>query len=258
LPYNFLFWFTFEFLLQNTTTDGPSPQTFIVMIDYFLHKLKEQMNNNREKADKVIQSSVIWSMGAGLIPIPLADMVAVTAIQIDMLKQVSIIYSQDFSEASFKNWIGTLTGSALSGAVKFFPGIGSLIGGVSMAALAGSSTYAVGQVFLEHFEAGGSLQDFEVEKFKDFYAKQFEKGKTVVKDWQKGFTRQDGDKAKEEANEPSQPPKEPTSSSAAPSGEAKPEVDLVAKLRELSDLLEKGIITQDEFKRLKDRLLQSI
>jgi uncharacterized protein (DUF697 family) len=130
------------------------------MIDYFLHKLKEQMSNNREKAEKVIQSSVVWSMGAGLIPIPVADMMAVTAIQVDMLKQVSSIYNQDFSDASFKNWIGTLTGSALSGAIKFIPGIGSLIGGVSMAALAGASTYAVGQVFLEHFEAGGSLKDF--------------------------------------------------------------------------------------------------
>jgi uncharacterized protein (DUF697 family) len=225
------------------------------MIDYFLHKLKEQMSNNREKADKVIQSSVIWSMGAGLIPIPLADMMAVTAIQIDMLKQVSAIYNQDFSEASFKNWIGTLTGSALSGAIKFFPGIGSIIGGVSMAVLAGSSTYAVGQVFLEHFEAGGSLQDFEVEKFKDFYAKQFEKGKTLVKDWQKDFSRQDGDKAEEETAAPKQQPASPESGAAA---SAKPEVDLVAKLRELSDLMEKGIITAEEFKRLKDKLLQGI
>jgi uncharacterized protein (DUF697 family) len=225
------------------------------MIDYFLHKLKEQMSNNREKAEKVIQSSVVWSMGAGLIPIPVADMMAVTAIQVDMLKQVSSIYNQDFSDASFKNWIGTLTGSALSGAIKFIPGIGSLIGGVSMAALAGASTYAVGQVFLEHFEAGGSLKDFEVEKFKDFYEKQFEKGKNLVKEWQKDL-RQSGDSAKEEAAAPNQPPKAPSTS--APVADAKPEVDVVAKLRELSDLLDRGIITQEEFKRLKDRILQSL
>jgi uncharacterized protein (DUF697 family) len=222
------------------------------MIDYFLYKLKEQMNNgNREKAEKVIQSSVIWSMGAGLIPIPVADMVAVTAIQIDMLKQVSTIYGQDFSEASFKNWIGTLTGSALSGAIKFIPGIGSLIGGVSMAALAGSSTYAVGQVFLSHFEAGGTLADFEVERFKEFYENQFERGKNFVKDLQRDLDKRGG--TAEKASEA------PATEKAQPANStSQPEKDVLSRLKDLSGLLERGLITQDEFKTLKDKILQDI
>ena len=44
---------------------------------------------DRKVADKIVRSHVIWSMGAGLIPVPLFDLAAVTAIQIDLLKQLA-------------------------------------------------------------------------------------------------------------------------------------------------------------------------
>jgi len=52
-------------------------------------------------------------------------------------------------------------------------------------AVAGASTYAVGQVFIQHFESGGTFLDFDPEKVKGYFAEQFEKGKLAVGDLKK-------------------------------------------------------------------------
>lgn len=208
------------------------------------------MSSRRERGQTVIRNSVIWSMGAGLIPVPIADMVAVSAIQTDMIKQLCSIYEINFSESQLKTILTALTGSALSRigaeAIKIIPGLGSVIGGVSMAVLSGATTYAVGQVFLTHFENGGTLQNLDAEAFKEFYKKQLERGKTFVEELRK------------EKN-PTQAEKATTDSSPQQSAsEGAKNPDLVTKLKELSELLEKGLITAEEFKLLKENLLKNI
>ena len=49
-----------------------------------------------------------------------------------------------------------------------------------MPALAGASTYAVGKVFVQHFESGGTFLNFDPEDVRDYYAEQFEKGKAAA------------------------------------------------------------------------------
>jgi uncharacterized protein (DUF697 family) len=237
-----------------------------LVFNIFIDKFISFMTQN-SRADKVIRDSVVWSMGAGLIPVPLADMVAVTAIQIDMLKQIASLYQVDFAENRLKSWIAALSGSAIpkvgAGIIKFIPGIGSLVGGVSMAALSGASTYAVGQVFAQHFESGGTLLDFDVEKFKDFYKRQFEIGKTFVENVSKEkfseFKNQFGNQTfAAEVKDDQQPEKdtktegktENSTPNAAPSAEA------MKRLKELTDFYEKGMLSAEEFKMLKDKILK--
>jgi hypothetical protein len=45
-------------------------------------------------------------------------------------------------------------------------------------ALALASTVAVGRVFLQHFEAGGTLLDFDPEKMKSYFEAEFNKART--------------------------------------------------------------------------------
>jgi uncharacterized protein (DUF697 family) len=154
------------------------------------YKFVKNMSNNNDndkskKADKTIRNHVLWSMGAGFIPFPVADFLAVAAVQLDMIKSMSAVYDIDFKETEGKALITALSGSGLSrlGAsalVKMIPVVGSSIGGISMAALSGASTYALGQVFKTHFEKGGTFLDFDTERFRKFYDEQFEKGKKVV------------------------------------------------------------------------------
>ena len=137
-------------------------------------------NNNSEEsvrakhADTVIRNHVIWSMGAGLIPVLIADIFAVSALQMDMIRQLCKVYNRDFSEHQGKAIVTSLTSSTLArigarSVVKLIPGIGSLIGGVTVSAFAGASTYALGEVFKTHFEMGGTILDFDPEALKKFY-----------------------------------------------------------------------------------------
>src|SRR5687768_11269925 len=148
-------------------------------------------NTDRDKhADTIIRNHIIWSMRAGLIAVPIVDFFAVSGFQLDMIRQLCKVYEQDFKESEGKAIITSLTGSGLArmGAkamIKLIPGIGSVIGGVTMAVLAGASSFALGEVFKKHFETGGTFLDFDVKRLKKMYNEKFEKGKKVAEQFQK-------------------------------------------------------------------------
>ncbi|MGL5035285.1 MAG: YcjF family protein, partial [Microcystaceae cyanobacterium] len=149
------------------------------------------------QADAIIRSHVLWAMGGGLIPIPLVDFAAVTAIQLEMLQQLAQVYGVNYSRSMGKTFVSALTGTTLAslGAsfLKAIPGIGSVIGGVSMSITSGASTYAVGQVAISHFSSGGSLSDFVEEQVKSVYDSAFEQGKSYVSDLEKEKGNEAGD-----------------------------------------------------------------
>jgi uncharacterized protein (DUF697 family) len=179
--------------------------------------------------ERIITTRVLWSMGAGLIPLPLVDIAAVTAIQVDMLNALAKQHGVEFSADSGKSLVAALTGGTIAriGAslLKGIPGIGSLIGGISMSVMSGASTYAVGQVAARHLEAHGTLFDVDIRWAKQTYDQEFEQGKRVAKDL----------KAKE--------------------GAAK---TVFEQLDQLGALRDKGILTQEEFDTKKALLLDQI
>lgn len=196
-------------------------------------------NNERIKhADTIIRNHMIWSMGAGLIPVPIADFFAVSAIQLDMVRQLCKLYEVDFKENEMKAIITALVSSGLAkagarSAVKFIPGLGSVLGGVAMSVLSGGSSYALGEVFKRHFETGGTILDFDMERLKKLYNEKFEKGKKVAQDLKdeevrkkRAFTVKSEDKA-----------------------------DPVQKIRELADLRKEGLISDEEFEKMKKKVL---
>lgn len=195
------------------------------------------MSENQEirtsNANSVIKNHMIWSMGAGFIPVPIADLFAVSAIQLDMIRQLCKVYDINFKETEGKAIITALTGSGLARlgarAIKFIPGVGSILGGVTLAVLSGASSYAIGEVFKKHFETGGTFLDFDPERLKKYYNEKFEKGKALAKQMQ------DDQVIKEEA-----------ASSVA----------MVEKVKELAKLKEDGLITEEEFVKMKQRLIE--
>jgi uncharacterized protein (DUF697 family) len=186
----------------------------------------------RENANSVIKNHIIWSMGAGFIPVPIADFFAVSAIQLDMIRQLCKLYSVDFKQTEGKAIITALTGSSLARlgarAVKFIPGVGSVLGGITMSILSGASTYALGEVFRKHFETGGTFLDFDPSRLKKYYNEKFEKGKKVAK------------KIKEEQEH------------VKKAAETKNSLD---KLKDLAKLKEDGMITDEEFEKMKKKII---
>lgn len=187
-------------------------------------------------ANTIVKNHIVWSMGAGFIPVPIADFFAVTAIQLDMIRQLSKLYDVDFKETSGKAIITSLTGASVARmgarAVKFIPGVGSILGGVTLAVLSGASTYALGEVFKLHFEKGGTFLDFDVSRLKRMYDEKFEKGKEVAEDLRK--QQEDLQKKKNETS-----------------------MDPIERLKELADLKDKGIISNEEFEALKKKLISA-
>lgn len=81
---------------QETTTTEPEMSTSLEIVP------SAQVD---ETADRIVRSHVLWAMGAGLIPIPLADIAGVTAIQMDALKQLAAVYDIDYAEAKGKGFV---------------------------------------------------------------------------------------------------------------------------------------------------------
>jgi uncharacterized protein (DUF697 family) len=225
-------------------------------------KIKESFmssgkSDRAKHADTVVRNHVIWSMGASfLIPIPIADVFAVSALQLDMIRQLSRVYDIDFAETQGKAIITSLTSSTLARAgarslIKLVPGIGTIIGGVTVSIFNGASTYALGEVFKRHFDSGGTILDFDTERLKKVYKEKFEKGKKVVKDWQ---AEEEQTKAPEPQSTTKTEPTKATPSSPV-SSESAQEASIMDKLKGLAQMRDDGVITDEEFSEMKRKLI---
>ena len=221
--------------------------------------VNSERNNH---AESIVKNHVIFSLGAGVIPIPIADIFAVTAIQLDMIRQLCKVYDIDFAETKGKAIVSALATSSLArlGAgslAKMIPVIGSYLGGVTNAAMAGASTYALGQVFKIHFETGGTILDFDTERLKKMYNEQFEKGKKVAEELRK---QQDAKRkaAQSEAEDVEIEDVMEEAINSEPIVPSEPnETDVaIDRLKQLADLKAAGVITDFEFERMKKRVLK--
>ncbi len=136
------------------------------------------------QAQRIVNQHVLWSLGAGAIPLPVVDVLAVTGIQMDMLIALCHHFNRPFSEQWAKTIISSMWGSIAAryaaSYIKFVPVIGTLFGGVSMAVMSGASAYALGQVFIAYLKDGKNLEDIDIEEAKQRYEQELEKGKTYA------------------------------------------------------------------------------
>ncbi|GIV44353.1 MAG: hypothetical protein KatS3mg035_1476 [Bacteroidia bacterium] len=191
-------------------------------------KYKDIKMASKENLEQIVKGHVLYAMGAGLIPVPGLDVTGVTLVQLDMLKKIAQEYEADFSEHQLKAILAALGSNIFAkiGANSgwFIPAVGQTVSQLTMSALSGALTYAISQVYIKYLE-DGKLFDFNSEKYKDFFNEQFEKGKEFVKNLGK----------KNNA-----------------------ETDPVEKLKELADLKDKGAISEEEYKTMKEKLFASL
>lgn len=140
-------------------------------------------------AQNVIKTHMVSGMALGLLPAPLFDIVALSGVQLNLLRNLCKHYGVVFDEqlgkgvvtALMSGSLPVLTVLGLSSVAKLIPGIGTVGGGISMTVLAGASIYATGQVLVRHFEAGGTLQNFDGKHWRTFFKQQLEEGKAFVR-----------------------------------------------------------------------------
>jgi uncharacterized protein (DUF697 family) len=133
-------------------------------------------------ASKLVDRFAIWSGVAGLVPLPVVDVLAVGGLQVQMLRRLSQVYNVEFSENRGKALIAALAGCmipATSGmgaasALKAIPVVNILAAGFVMPVLSAGATFAIGKAFIQHFESGGTLLDFNPPDYREFVKAQKE------------------------------------------------------------------------------------
>jgi len=123
----------------------------------------------RYEALHTIKNHTITAMGVGILPVPGLDLVALTGVQLNLLRKLGALYGFRLSDEAGKKLLASLLSGYLplafaapaASILKFIPGIGIAAGVLAQSTLAGATTYAVGKLFLEHFESGGNFLNFK-------------------------------------------------------------------------------------------------
>lgn len=150
-------------------------------------------------ADGLIRQYVAWSCAGGLLPVPLLDIAAITAAQLELVRKLSALYGVPFKDHLGRSVVASLVGGVGSAAagrgifcsvLKAVPVVGTLGGLISVPIVAGSATYALGKVFVEHFEQGGTLLDFDPKPMRAYFEGKLQEGQQVARDvWAKTTSR---------------------------------------------------------------------
>lgn len=130
-----------------------------------------------------------WAVLAGLIPAPVVDTVAISAIQIKMIHTLCKLYHVQFKKEAALAVVSGLVGGSLTttlagmGGVVLsnLPGIGSLMKYTAQPVLSYASTYALGRVFMRHFENHGTMVDIDSKKLETYFKEQYAKGRKMFK-----------------------------------------------------------------------------
>jgi len=135
-----------------------------------------------ELASSLVNRFAAWSGVAGFIPLPIVDAFAVGGLQVQMLRRLSQLYGEQFSENRGKAVVAALAGSLIPetsaigvvSLLKAMPVVGTIAGGIAMPTLSAGATYAIGKAFIQHFRTGGTLLDFNPPDYREFIKAQKE------------------------------------------------------------------------------------
>lgn len=152
------------------------------------------MSERLVEATKITSKHELLAFGAGVVPFPLLDIAAITVIQLRMLSILSEHYDVKFSENRVKSILGALLGGfvptslacgSVGSLIKSVPVVGAVAGALTMPVFAAASTRAVGRVFTQHFESGGTFLDCDLsamrEEVKEEVSKSTNKGRAGSK-----------------------------------------------------------------------------
>lgn len=137
------------------------------------------------RAMAIVRRNMLWSAGVGLVPVPMFELAAITAVELKLIKELADLYGTPFREDLAKSAVISLVGSLGSvtlgkivavSALRFVPFIGVPLAFASVSAVAAGATYGIGKVFTCHFEMGGTLLDFDASRVREFFRAEFADG----------------------------------------------------------------------------------
>lgn len=149
-----------------------------------------ESNTETARAEAIVKKYMLAAFVVGFVPLPLLDTAALLGLQLTMLHSLARLYRVEFSMQLGESVLAALLGSGipvslstnLARLVKGVPLYGLAVGMISTALFGGASTYAIGKVFIQHFESGNTFLTFDPQRVRAYYAQQFEQGKQEVRE----------------------------------------------------------------------------
>ena len=146
------------------------------------------MGDKELLAREIVKKHALYAAGVGLVPIPVVNMAGVAALEVKMLYDLAEHYGLPFREDRVKSIVSSLIGGVAStnlgygsiGLMKALPLVGPMMAIATLPLFASTITYAIGKVFIQHFESGGTFLDFEPDRVKGYFQQQFGKGKAAA------------------------------------------------------------------------------
>ena len=141
-------------------------------------------SDRESRGMKVVKSWAQWSVVAGFVPVPFVDIALVSGIQIKMIYDLCQVYNVPFKKESALAYASGLVGGSLTA------GAAQIVGAMALKAVpyveqivqptfAFATTYAMGYVFVKHFESAGTMESFDSAKMNLYFHEQFEKSKNL-------------------------------------------------------------------------------
>ncbi|MGB0694832.1 MAG: YcjF family protein [Rhodospirillaceae bacterium] len=155
---------------DTTATAADAPETDAPEADAAVEE-----TSKKDEALKLVRRFSYWGIGASAIPVMVVDTAALLAVQLRMVQKLSEHYEVEFKENVVKSVITAVAGSTAAGIIGHSV-VGRVLGGIptvgpvlklaSAPVVGGAFTYAVGKMFTEHFESGGTLLTLDTAKAK--------------------------------------------------------------------------------------------
>jgi uncharacterized protein (DUF697 family) len=124
------------------------------------------------QARAIVARHAAYSAVGGIVPLPVASVAGITTIIIRMVKMLSNLYGVPFERDRARAIIVGLVGgtvptgfaTAATSTLFFVVPSGALMGLVVSSFTAIACTRSIGQIFIEHFESGATLQDLSIKE----------------------------------------------------------------------------------------------
>lgn len=141
-----------ENLVELTMTLVPETQK-----NAFSAAQKVSIKHKQKRAHAIVVSAALTAGGAGAVPLPFSDALAIVPVQLSMLAGISAVWGLPVSTSFLGTLVsggitssaGTIVGRAATGGLlKLIPGVGSAAGGAISAGVASTLTIAFGEAYI--------------------------------------------------------------------------------------------------------------
>jgi uncharacterized protein (DUF697 family) len=133
---------------------------------------RESAAQRQAGAMSIVHRYVVISAAAGLVNVPVLDVAALGSVHIALIRDITRHYGGEFSDHAARNILIAIAASLVPGSIGSILGrkaLGALpfvthgLGLAAMSAFSAAVSYGLGIGFVRHFEAGGTLESFNVQ-----------------------------------------------------------------------------------------------